>query len=352
MNPMKTFIFRMIAASLCGGAFASAQSSAYVNFIRQVQYPGGVEYDASVGASGSDLSQLAIDPGGARFELWTKHSTTLVEHLLSSSYVGTYIPVANVVIRSEDNTAAIPRTRADRPFYVDITVGGLLSGADDPEPSKSVKFLRHVQSYGIGGTDVGIDRTQAILLSQSSINTNGTQNLSFMINSVPGADRAKVRGEERFSIFSLEDYQAPESQIASQYIQVWPVADGSISGIANGEKLRFQLPQVTLTLKDLYPFSTTKAQVYKGMPQPGQVGRSVTGSERIVNEAAPIDETLILSSKDLGEAIMEDGIWTLELITITPFGTERMRDAAGNIAAVWFEVDRTIKLNGQFVNIE
>ena len=140
---MKTLIHRIIAASLCGAACASAQSSAYTNFIRQVQFPGGLSYDASVNPSGSDLSQLAIDPGGARFELWTLHSSTLERYLLSSNYVGTYIPVASVVIRSEDDTAAIPRTRADRPFYVDVKVDGLLTGDSVPVPSKSVKFLWH-----------------------------------------------------------------------------------------------------------------------------------------------------------------------------------------------------------------
>jgi hypothetical protein len=357
MNVMKTFILRLIVTSLCGGAIATAQSSAYTNFIRQVQFPGGISYDASVAASGSGASQLAIDPGGARFELWTVQSTTLERYLLTSTYVSSYIPVATVVIRSEDNTAAIPRTRADRPFWVDVTVSGLLPSGDGvPDAAKKVKFLRHVQSYGVGGTGIDIDRTQATLLTQTEITQNGTQNLSFQITSVPGADRTKVRGEERFSIFSLEDsrdtYKVPESQIASQYIQVWPVADGSISGIASGDQLRFQIPQVTVTLKDLYPFSTTYAQVYKGKPQPGMTGKAVTGSELIVNDSLPINKTLVLSSKDMEAAIEEDGIYTLELVTVTPFGVERMRNAAGTIAAVWFNVDRTMKMNGTFVTIK
>ncbi len=349
---MKTTLFAAISATLLSASQAWAQAENFTNFIRQVQFPTGVAWDASVAASGQQLSALAIDPGGARFELWTVDSTGPASYLLSSSYVGTYVPVAQVAIRSEDESAAVTRTRADRPFYVDITVSGLLSGATDPEPSKSVKFLRHVQSYGVDGTGIGIDRTQATLLAQSSITTNGTQNLTYVLNSVPGADRSKVRGEERFTLFSLEDYQAPESVLASQYIQIWPVADGSISGISNGEKLRFMLPQVTLTLNDLYPFSTTYAQVYKGMPQLGMSGNQVNGSQRIVNEPAPIDKTLVIDPDDLGEALTSDGIWTLELVTVTPFGVERMRDAAGNVAAVWFEVDRTMKMNGSFTTIE
>lgn len=351
MIPMKTTLLSIISASLFCAPHAWAQAT-YTNFIRQVQMPSLVKWDASVAASGSQLSALAINPGGARFELWTVSSDGPTSFLLSSSYVGTYIPVASLAIRSEDDTSSIVRTRADRPFYVDITVNGLLNGLTDPIPSKSVKFLRHIQSYGVDGTGLGIDRTQATLLTQSSISTNGPQTLTFDITSIPGADRLKIRGEERFSFYSLADYQAPESQLASQYIQIWPVADGSISGIANGDKFRFQVPQVTLGYTDLYPTSFTYAQVYKGMPQLGMTGKKVGGSERIVNEPVPMNKTLVVSSEDLGAALDSDGIWTLELVTVTPFGTERLRDSAGNVCAVWFDVDRTMKMNGTFTTIE
>ena len=348
---MKTILLSIISATLLLAPQAWSQTT-YTNFIRQVQMPSMVKWDVSVESLGSQLSALAINPGGARFELWTVSSDGPTSFLLSSSYVGTYIPVATLGIRSEDTTSSIPRTRADRPFHVDIAIDGLLNGLTDPVPSKSVKFLRHIQSYGVGGNGVGIDRTQATLMTQSSISTNGPQVLTFDITSVPGADRLKIRGEERFSLYSLEDYQAPESQLASQFIQIWPVADGSISGIANGEKLRFQVPQVTLVYTDLYPTSFTYAQVYKGMPQLGTTGTKVEGSQRIVNEPVPIDKTLVVSSEDLGAALAEDGIWTLELVTVTPFGTERLRDTAGNVCAVWFEIDRTMKMNGTFTTIE
>ncbi len=205
---MKTLVLRITAVSLlCCPVFA-AEVVSYVNYIRQFQMPADVTWDASdtVAVSGTKLSALAINPGGARFELWTMKSssvTGLTGYLLESSYLGTYIPVATVVVRSEDATSAIPWTRADRPFQVDVTLSGLLNGATDPEPSKSVKFFRHVQSYGVAGNGLGIDRTQATLLSQSSITTNGTQTLSYLVTSIPGANRTKIRGEERFSIFSL-----------------------------------------------------------------------------------------------------------------------------------------------------
>ena len=356
---MKTLIPCIIAASIAASITCSlgqaVETINYVNYIRQWQMPSDVSWDAEsdVLANGTRLSKLPINPGGARFDLWTMKSsslTGLTEYLLDSSYVGTYVPIASVTVRSQDGSAAIPRTRADRPFYVDVTVSGLRSGASDPEPSKSVKFLRHVQSYGVNGTGIGIDRTQATLLTQSSIITNGTQNLTYALTMIPGADRSKIRGEERFSVFSLEDYQAPESQLASKYIQIWPVADASISGITQGQLIRYSLPTVTLTLNDLYPSSTTYAQVYKGDLQSGMTGVIVPGSALVTNDSVPQSRVLTLTNYD--SIFDSDGRWTMEIITVTPFGIERMRTPSGAIAYVTFDLDRTIEMNGTFTTIE
>jgi hypothetical protein len=340
---MKKSIECLFAASLLFASHAEAQTPTYTNFIRQIQYPSMVQWDSTVVPSGQQLSALAINPGGARFELWTVSSVGPTSYLLGSTYVGTYVPQATVTIRSEDKTSVIPRTRADRPFYVDYTVSGLLSGEDDPDASKSVKFLRHVQSYGVKGTGVNIDRTQATLLSQSYVDVNGSQTLSFALNSVPGADRSKVRGEERFSFFSLEDYQAPESQIASEFIQIWPVADGSIAGITDNQLIRYTMPQLTLTVNDLYPNSTTYAQIYSGTAALGTTGTVIPGSALVVNDSVPQDRVLVVNNYD--SVVPSDGTWTIELLTQTPFGIDRL-------AYVTFKVDRTIDMNGTFTTIE
>jgi len=340
---MKTLHYGLLSVGLLCGSHAWSQTATYTNFIRQVQFPTGIQWDATVASTGEQLSALPINPGGARFELWTVKSSPLTSYLLDSNYVGTYIPLATVVVRSEDGSSPVPRTRADRPFFVDVTISGLLAGAADPVPSKSVKFLRHVQSYGVGGTGIGINRTLAILHTQSSITTNGTQNLSFAINEVPGADRAKVRGEERFSIFSLADWQAPESQLASQFIQIWPVADGSIAGITSNQLIRYAVPPVTFTLNDLYPASTTYAQVYKGNPQLGVTGTIVPGSALVINDSVPQNRVLVANNYE--SVFDSDGLWTMELLTVTPFGTDRL-------AYVSFTLDRTLKVFGTFTTIE
>lgn len=340
---MKTSFHFLAATSLL--ALTSASGQTYSNFIRQTQYPSGVQWDATVAASGSQLSALAIDPGGAKFDLWTVLSSPLTNYLLSSVYVGTYIPVATVQITSADPYVTIPRTRADKPFTVTVTISGLLSGATDPDPSKSVKFLRHVQSYGTGGTGINIDRTQATLLSQASISSNGTQVLTYALTSIPGADRTKIRGEERFSVFSLADYQAPESQIASQFIQVWPVADGTIAGISSNQLIKTTMPQLTFTLNDLYPSSTTYAQIYKGEAALGTTGTVIPGSALVINDSIPQARTLVIPGDKYDSLAPTDGRYTVELLTSTPFGLDRL-------SYVTFTVNRLIELNGTFTTIE
>jgi hypothetical protein len=339
---MKTTGF-LLASALSLVSWASGQSVNFANFIRQKQQPENIIWDMPVAAAGEALSALAINPGGAKFELWTVNTVTAADYLLETRYVGAYVPVADIVIRSEDPYDVIPRTRADRPFYVDLMVNGLLSGPEDPEASKKIKFLRHVQSYGINGTGFGIDRDQAALLSQTYIESNGDSLMTFEINAVPGGDRAKVRGEERFSAFSLEDYQAPESQLGSKFIQIWPVADGAISGISANQFIRFRMPLVTIALNDLYPDSHTYAQVYTGAPQLGKVGKIVPGSSIVINDAVPQSRVLTLSEYD--EVFDEEGQWTMEIVTKTPFGLDRL-------AYVTFSLDRTMRMNGSVNTID
>lgn len=325
---------RLLILAFAAAGLASVHAQDYTNFIRQVQLPSGVQWDAAVAATGQRNSLLALDIGGARFELWTVRNSPLTSFLLDTRFVGAFAPSAEIRITSEDPYTVIPRTRADRPFFVTYIVSGLLSTSDAPASARSVRFLRHVQSYGLGGTGSNIDRSQATLLSQSSITSNGTQTLTYAVTAIPGADRTKVTGEERFSIFSVADEFGPESQLASRYIQIWPLADGSITGITSGQLIRFKLPQITLTLNDLYPQSDTYAQVYKGQPRLGVTGTRIASI--VCNDSVPRSRVLLV--KDYDSAFDSDGTWTIELVTVTPFGTERL-------SFLSFELNRTLRVN-------
>lgn len=309
----------------------------YTFFVRQIQMPDAAEWDVTVAQEGSQQSPLAINPNGARFELWTVKANPLTSYLLDTTYVNSYIPVAQVSIQSEDPYSVIPRTRADRPFQVTITVNGLSIDPMAPEAAKSVKLLRHVQAYAGNENGSSVNRGQATLLSQGSLNSNGTHELSYALNSIPGGDRTKVKGEERFSVYSLEDYQAAESQLSSKFIQIWPMTDHSITGINSGTVIKGPAPNVNIHLNDLYPDSYTYVQVYEGNPVLGTSGTKVPGAAIVVDSSVPKSEILRLKNWD--GSIATDGVWTMEVITVTPFGTDRL-------GYVSFTVDRAIKVNG------
>lgn len=338
----------LIAASLVVPVGAQDATTTYTNFIRQVQLPSAIEIgetnQTNVEKTGQKEAELAINPYGARFELHTVSSIPFASYLLDTRYVGAYVPMAEVTVRTEDTNSAIPRTRADRPFWVDIDISGLRTGTDDPEASKKVKFFHHLQSYGESGDGTNIDRSQALLASQSFINKIGIETLFFPLSSVPGADRSKLRGEERFSVYTIADYQAPSSQLSSQFVQIWPVADGTLSGITTDQTIEFSTPNVTIAVNDIYPEARIYAQVYKGAKRDdGFVGTVVPGSAVVINESVPQNRLLTVTKWD--SVLTEDGVWTMELLTSTVFGIDRLD-------YVTFNVDRTISVNGSVTTIE
>lgn len=341
---MKTPLMRTLSclALLTGGL--AAQTTGFTNFIRQVQAPSGVQLDVSVAATGAQQSSLAVESGGARFELWTVKSSPLTNYLLDTKFVGAYIPVASVNIRSGDPYPTIPRTRADQKFWVDVGVGGMTEDLSAPDAAKKVQLLRHVQSYGTTGIGLNLDRTQATLLTTSYLTSNGTQTFEYALTSVPGADRSKVRGEERFTVFSLADTLSPQSQLASKYIQVWPVATGDIGGIVEGQLIRTKMPSLTCNVTDVYPGGTIYTQVYQGGAVLGTVGDRPSAQWRN-SENYPQNKTLTLSSDDLDSPLRGDGTWTLELLTETPFGIDRL-------AKVTFTLKRSIKVNAAVTTME
>lgn len=320
------------------------EPATYLNFIRQTQYPSGTDHDTShnLPVAGSADSNQPIDPGGARFELWTIRQNPLKSYLLNHTYVSAYTPIADVTIRTEDVNAPSPRTRADRPFWVDVKVDGLMDDFNAPEAAKKVNLIRYVQEYGPDGDETMIDRDQATQISQAYLNANQTYTFSYSLSSVPGSDLTKLRGEERFSVYSLQDGTAPPSQIHSETIQIWPMADGQINGIVEGQEVKYKFPVITITFNDIYPSGSVYAQVYPGPHVLGTEGTVVPGAAWNPNSLKPESGQLPV---DLDQMVEEDGLWTLELITTSPFDKIVLDHVS-------FPVDRTIRVNAAVTTIE
>ncbi|RYZ14670.1 MAG: hypothetical protein EOO70_07480, partial [Myxococcaceae bacterium] len=332
--------------------------SDYLFWIRQTQLPTNSTWDITVQSSGETLSSQLVAAPGCHFQLWAIHLGSSQTYLLDSTAVGPYLPHAQVSIATDDPYAPIPRTRADKPFSVTYSLSGLVSDTSAPASAKSAKLLRHVQSYGPTGTGYPLDRSQATLYDQSTVSSNGTVTLVINPNAIPGADRPKVRGEERFSIFSQASimtdpgsgvsYFMSSAELDSQFVQIWPVADASITGITPGQTLGNTVPQLTFQLNDLYPSSTTWAQVYKGAPQLEITGTTIPGSSVTINDTVPANRSISVSN--YGSIFDANGLWTMELLTETPFGTDRLATLTftvlqGTTIAEWSERTRAQKID-------
>ncbi|RYD17291.1 MAG: hypothetical protein EOP88_27360, partial [Verrucomicrobiaceae bacterium] len=270
-------------------------SGQYVHLIKQTVYDGPspiTYYLNNIASNGMTTSPISIMPGGARFELWTVAQSPFQSHLLASTFVGPSVPSASLTIRSQDPYPVITRTRADRPFHVDINIDGLISFADAPVTLKSVNFIRHSQTYGPGGTGENLNRYAATLVSSTPVSTNGLQTLSYPLSAVPSTDPLKKRGEEKLSIWSVRDNSAPgyplePERLADRFVQVWPVADGSITGLGSPVTVGSTVPEATITLNDLYPKSTTWTRVYKGQPRSDVTGTILPGTTIAIDDAVP-----------------------------------------------------------------
>lgn len=292
-------------------------------FVIQQEQLSGPTWQMLVAQEGESLSPVALSEEGSKFELWVVRKSPLAAYLLGTAVVSPYLPSASVTIRSEDPYPVLPRTRADRPFHVDVAVQGIVNTPEAPNSLKGVTLVRHGQSYGPGGTGAQLNRELATLVSETPITADGEQTLTFSISGIPGAGNQDARGEERFSLVSQPGFVAPfPLQISSKTIQVWPVAGGTISGLAPGQTIGPGLPEITIELNDLYPSSTTFAQVYQGSPQSGITGTVLPGSTITLDDSVPADRTLVLNN--YGSVFDSNGLWTLEVLTRTPFGTDRI----------------------------
>jgi hypothetical protein len=130
--------------------------------------------------------------------------------------------------------------------------------------------------------------------------------------------------------------------LASAHVEIWPVASGAITGLRHHEVVRLNTPRIELWLWDLYPSSTTYLQIYPGEQALGTVGERIEGGTLVLDQDK--SEGRVIRLFHWLDQIKENGIYTLELIHVTPFGAERL-------AYRTFELDRTIRVNAMIMDM-
>ena len=294
----------------------------YVNTVRQIQQDTGVEWDVTVAPVGSLLSPEGVGVLGSNFELWTLHTVTGQASFLDSEFVSAYTPEAEIEIITGDPYTHVPRTRVDKPFTVNVSVDGLLSGGDVPEAAKAIDYEHVTLAYPEGEHGFGDVEPEGTVFNRDDLEGNGITPFNFAMSNIVGPDLSEVEGEEIFSVYSKADGQMPSELLDRQKVVVWPVAKAEIEGLEDG-KAYSSLPVISIKLVDLYPDSTTYVRIY-----PGDVSNSpedaieINDADLVIYDVEPQDRTLTLSN--LEGHVSESGVWTIEVLHKTPWGVERL----------------------------
>ncbi|MAS95877.1 MAG: hypothetical protein CMO55_21950 [Verrucomicrobiales bacterium] len=316
--------------------------------IRQIQSVDGnsVIYDIPINSDTGSILSFPLSSDSAIFQLYTtvtgpNNTETLKK--LDEKVVGTFLPTASVEILSEDPYFPA-RTRADQPYGVRLSISGLLANSPDvAEHLKTVYVERSYLKYNNGNyqpTSAG-----GTYSDEFSFRENGTYVDNGILQMIPGPKPTKVAGEESFTVFLHPD-TGTSAELSKATVQIWPVAEVQIKGLKEGEQYNSIPSNAAVSLKDLYPSSVTYAQVYKGNHAAGIEGTPLPNTVVAYNTHIP--QKALLPLADLSSLLTEDGTYTVQVLTITPFN-----DGAPEILShVTFDWSTTISVNGSITDAE
>ncbi len=333
-------------------------------WVRQTDLTSGLIYDLPLADNGGLFTApLPIGEQGSMFELFARGSAWDTRiYLLDTKIIRAYSPDISVEVVAEDDYVRgdlaggnyVRRTRADRPFSLRYTVSGLIPGSTN-EAERSVYFGCHYKNYTLEDYSEESDAEPEVL-SEAEL-SNGSIDLSPLYHELPSAAPSLGCGKQIYTFVRHAADGVPDAILAQPTIEIWPVARAAIENISSGQVLIDRIPSVVVRLQHLYPDSRTYVQIYTGSAVLGREGTLINGTERkfgsfynpdVEGEPTNVPQTLSLSMEDLSNYAARDGVYTLEVITETPF----FNRAPERLAYVTFEVDRTISSRGQLSSAE
>ena len=297
----------------------------------------------SLGSHLVDLTVLGID---VDINWGSEDDDDSLPQLVDEKTIGTHMPQTTVVLRSEDSYQP-PRTRADRPFSMTFSVRGL---ADPEDPRGGVTKVVLDRDFKVYHPELYIpypDGAGQGSYDQSyQFDKNGDYHDPEVYTDLPASRPTKAIGEETFIAHVELEGSGRRASIGSETIQIWPVCEGVIEELEQGKRYTSVPPEARIVLKDLYPDSITYAQIYLGTPTLGRVGRVIASSAISFNTYSP--QNAVVPLKILANDLGEDGTYTVEVLTITPFNNRRPE----RVTHISFEVDRTIDVRAMLADSE
>lgn len=332
-------------------------------WVRQTDLSNEMIYDIPLTSTGGPFqAPLPISNVGSTFELFARGTAWDTNvYLLDTKLIKAYSPTVAINIQSEDGyvrgdpTAAnyVRRTRADRPFAVNIQVSGLVAGSTE-RAEREVYMVCHGRNYD-PATFSGLTAPQ-YRISEANLG-NGTTSANGLYHQLTPGALSTGCGEQVYTFVRYAADGVPDTVLAQPKMEVWPVATASVEGIAAGQVFIDRIPPIVAKFNKLYPDSRTFVQVYPGQPVLGKDGSKVKGTERQygpyynpthTEASTNVPQNVEISIDDLSNYAANDGIYTLEVITETPF----FNRAPERLFRVTFEVDRVISSRGQISTAE
>ncbi|HSJ04066.1 MAG: hypothetical protein ACAI34_02160 [Verrucomicrobium sp.] len=341
-------------ATLCSGQEA---------WVRETDLSSGLIYDIPLTSTGGMFTPpLPISEKGNIFELFARGTAWDTNvYLLDTKLIRAYTPLASFEISTEDSyvrgdpTSAnyVKRTRADRPYRLRFKVSGLVSGSSKPAEN-SVYFAFH-------GRNCDPQTYSALGQAQYLLHEGNLNNVNFSLyplyHELNSATRKAGCGEQTFTMVRYAADGVPDTVLAQPTLQVWPVPSATVENVTAGQVFIDKMPSVVFNYQDLYPDSRTYAQIYPGNAVLGKKGTVIGGTERRIGkfynpdttlESADVPQTLSITVNALTNYTATDGIYTVEVLTETPF----FNRAPERLKVITFEVDRIISSRGKLSTAE
>lgn len=336
----------MKARALMILAACATAASAQTDFIRQIQLTGSntpLVYDLPVATDSGTMPSKPLEGYGAVVQLYasgleaSRFKTLPIK--VAEDTVGTYYPTITLQIGSQDPHIP-PRTRADKPFAVLFTVNHLSDAPDAPAFAKTVELQRSYQLYDATTRTVSTAAgSSGSYKDYFEMFANGTYYYPAVYQQLPVASGTAAQGKETYSAYTRPDSSGRQYCLGSASVEIWPVARASIRGLTEGGKYTSVPATAYVEMADLYPLSSTYVQIYKGKPALGTKGTVLQNTVRTYDTKIPQNSVARLD--ELSTLLTEDGFYTIEVLTVTPFNNREPE----RVAYTYIEVDRTIEIN-------
>ncbi len=374
----KKWMTGILAVTLMMGAVSATMAAGGGNIVRQTDIDTGIRLDIVTPADvGEQTALLPITGSGSEFQLWADNNGTLL--FVDSKIIGPYMPTATFAVTTEDSVwvgaamdnvngslvpRAVYRTRADRPFTVDVNTSGLVVNPAAPRAAREVNYLRVGENadpvtYLMDQTTNEFSINSLVLTGNTSYASTQFSQLNPVNPSVPGS---KV-GQEHFLVQAYADPSsgAPSWLVKRATVKVWPAATarfksttvaGGTGGapFQAGQTFTNEIPNIYVEYNDLYPESNTYVRISKqGMAPLGfdsivdNTRRSYSSSNAYPHNSG---SDIIITDAVLQEYVnsWDNGVYTLEVITgDMPF----FNGAYESLATISFTIRRNVKIRSQ-----